>query len=50
MAVHEERAPLTQYRCAQCGYGAVYNSHLGLYFKHRACSSTFVRACPKRWS
>ena len=24
----------------QCGYCAAYNSDLGLYFKHRACSST----------
>ncbi|HKI30367.1 MAG TPA: kelch repeat-containing protein, partial [Gemmataceae bacterium] len=24
----------------QCGYGAAYNSDLGLYFKHRACSGT----------
>lgn len=24
----------------QCGYGAAYNSDLGLYVKHRACSST----------
>src|SRR3984893_4680566 len=24
----------------QCGYYATYNSDLGLYFKHRGCSST----------
>jgi hypothetical protein len=24
----------------QCGYAAVFNNDLGLYFKHRACSST----------
>src|SRR5262249_18582032 len=24
----------------QCGYGAAYNSDLGLYFKYRGCSST----------
>jgi hypothetical protein len=30
----------------QCGYYAVYNNDLGLYFKHRACSSTSTTAAP----